>query len=111
MAGWPPHGPIETLLNGDQGIVYSMNVQGDVARAQAIAGEQEWVTGVELLPQGASTQMLVTVTDEEAAQTRLLRLLMADEQLVVTNFGRKTVELEDIFVNIVEGSGTQSGNL
>ena len=100
------YGPIETLLNGDQGIVYSMNVQGDVAQAQAIAAEQAWVTSVELLPQAASTQMLVTVTDETAAQTRLLRLLMADEQLVVTDFGRKTVKLEDIFVNIVEGSGT-----
>ena len=104
------HGPIDTLLNGDQGIVFTMNIQGDVARAQAIAEEQAWVSGVELSPQGAATQMLVTVTDEEAAQTRLLRLLMADEQLVVTNYGRKTVELEDIFVNIVEGSGTQSGS-
>jgi len=102
------YGPIETLLNGDQGIVYTMNVQGDVSRAEAIVQEQAWVTSVALVPGGATTQMLVTVTDEDAARSRLLRLLMADEQLVVTNFGRKTVELEDIFVNIVEGSGTSS---
>ena len=105
------YGPIETLLNGDQGIVYTMNVEGDVSRAETIVQEQAWVTNVALVPQGATTQMLVTVTDEDAARTRLLRLLMVDEQLVVTNFGRKTVELEDIFVNIVEGSGTQSGSL
>ena len=101
-------GPIGTLLNQDQGVVFSMNIQGDVARAQAVVQEQNWVTRVDLVPLGSSTQMLVTVSDEEAAQNRLLRLLMADEQLVVTNFGRKTVDLEDIFVNIVEGSGTQS---
>ncbi len=97
------HGPIETLLNGGQGVVYEMNVQGDVARAQAIAMSQAWVSNVETVSQGAATQMLVTVTDETAAQTQLLRLLMADEQLVVTNYGRKAFKLEEIFVNIVEG--------
>ncbi len=103
------HGSIETLLNGGQGIVYEMNVQGDAARAQAIAEAQAWVTNVETIPQGtvaqgAVVQMLVTVTDETAAQTQLLRLLMADEQLVVTNYGRKAFKLEDVFVNIVENA-------
>ena len=98
------HGPIATLLNGGQGIVYEMNVQGDVARAKAIAEAQAWVTNVETIPQKAVTQMLVTVTDETAAQTQLLRLLMADEQLVVTDYGRKAFKLEEIFVNIVEGA-------
>ena len=102
------YGAIETLLNGGQGIVYTMDVQGDVARAQMIAESQAWVSHVETVPQKTTTQMRVTVTDETAAQTQLLRLLMADEQLVVTNYGRKTVELEDIFVNIVEGDRDDS---
>ncbi len=96
------HGNISTLLGG-QGIVFTMDIQGDVAQAEAIASAQSWVAGVETIPQAASTQMLVTVTDETAAQNQLLRLLMADEELVVSNYGRKTVELEDIFVNVVEG--------
>ena len=98
------HGDINTLLNGGQGIVFTMDVQGDVAKAQAIATAQEWVSSVEIVPQGSATNMLVTVTDETAATTHLLRLLMADEQLIVSNYGRKTIELEDIFVNIVEGN-------
>lgn len=97
------YGPIESLLNGGQGIIFTMDVQGDVTRAQMIAESQAWVSHVETVPQKTSTQMRVTITDETAAQTHLLRLLMADEQLVITNYGRKTVELEDIFVNIVEG--------
>jgi ABC-2 type transport system ATP-binding protein len=92
------HGDINTLLGG-QGIIFTMNIQGDVARAEAIASAQSWVERVETIPQAASTQMLVTVTDETAAQTQLLRLLMADEALVVSNYGRKTVKLEDIFVD------------
>ncbi len=97
------HGPIDTLLNRGQSIVYSMNVQGDVARAQEIVTAQPWVTTVETSPQGSNTKMIVTVTDESAAQTQLLRLLMADEQLVVTDFGRKAYELEEVFLGIVEG--------
>ena len=102
------HGDINTLLNGGQNIAYTMDVQGDLARARAIAEAQAWVTKVETIPQGATTQMLVTVTDETAAQNQLLRLLMADEELVVSNYGRKTIELEDIFVNIVEGGQNDS---
>jgi ABC-2 type transport system ATP-binding protein len=97
------HGDITTLLRGGQNSVFTMDVQGDVARAQTIAASQAWVTNVETIPQGDITQMLVTVTDETAAQTQLLRLLMADEELVVSNYGRKSVKLEDIFVNVVEG--------
>ena len=97
------HGPIETLLNGEQGILYQMDVQGDIERAQTIARKQTWVSNVEVRVQGSATQMLVTVTDENAAQAQLLRLLMADEKLIVTNYGRKKYELEEIFLNIVEG--------
>jgi ABC-2 type transport system ATP-binding protein len=96
-------GDIDTLINDGQGIVYTMDVQGDVARAEALVTAQNWVASVEAVPQGSSTQMRVTVTDETAAQTQLLRLLMSDEALVVSNFGRKTIKLEDIFVTIVEG--------
>ena len=101
------HGAISTLLGG-QGIVFTVDIQGDTVRAQAIATSQAWVTNIETIPQDALTKMLVTVTDETAAQTQLLRLLMVDEELVVSNYGRKTVKLEDIFVNVVEG-GENSG--
>lgn len=97
------HGDINTLLHSGNYVVFTMDVQGDVARAQAIASAQTWVAGVETISHGTTTQMLVRVTDETAANTQLLRLLMADEQLMVTNYGRKTAELEDVFVNIVEG--------
>ncbi|MCB8977633.1 MAG: ABC transporter ATP-binding protein [Ardenticatenaceae bacterium] len=96
------YGDIRTLLDG-QGVVFTMDIQGNVAQAQAIASAQPWVAAVEMVPQKQSTQMLVTVTDETAAQAQLLRLLMADEDLVVSNYGRKTAELEDIFMSIVEG--------
>ncbi|WP_420641342.1 ABC transporter ATP-binding protein [Candidatus Leptofilum sp.] len=98
------HGSINTLLNGSDKIVFTMDVQGNVARAKAIAQAQAWVTDVKTVATDTGTQMLVTVTDETVAQSQLLRLLMTDEQLVVSNYGRKTAELEDVFVGIVEGN-------
>jgi len=49
------------------------------------------------------------VTDEEAAKAQLLRLLLADQALVVTDFHRKEHQLEDVFVRIVEGGQHGSG--
>ena len=37
------------------------------------------------------------------SQRQSLRLLLADEKLIVTDFRHKEYELEEIFVNIVEG--------
>jgi hypothetical protein len=44
----------------------------------------------------------VSVSDAEAAEARLLRLLLSDESLVVTDYGRKEYELEEVFIDIVE---------
>ncbi len=44
------------------------------------------------------------MTDEDAAETQLLRRVLAHDDVVVTSYGRKRYELEDVFLNIVEGS-------
>ena len=50
------------------------------------------------------TTWQVSVSDEKAAKEKLLRLVLSDNSLNVTDFGRKTYNLEEIFLNIVEGS-------
>ena len=50
-----------------------------------------------------SIRFIVSVSDEIAAEEKLLRLLLAEETTIVTEFGRKKYELEEIFFNIVEG--------
>ena len=45
----------------------------------------------------------VFVADETAAEEQLLPLMICDEHCLVTQFGRKKYELEEIFLNIVEG--------
>ena len=64
---------------------------------------QAWVTDIEEVTGDGETNWQVAVTDEVAAKEQLLRLVMSDEQITVTRFGQKRYELEEIFMNIVEG--------
>ena len=94
---------IQELLAGSGGTVYSLGIEGEADRAQARIADQAWVSGIEVTSAQGETTWQVTVTDDEAAKAQLLRLVLADESLAVTNFGRKTYDLEEIFMNIVEG--------
>jgi ABC-2 type transport system ATP-binding protein len=97
------HGPVEELLDGGGGIVYQVTVRGDASTAYQRVSSQDWVTGIQAESHNGSMTWAVSVTDAEVAEARLLRLLLADEGLVVSDFGRRAYELEDIFLNIVEG--------
>jgi ABC-2 type transport system ATP-binding protein len=95
--------PIERLLSGSDGIVYDVVFERDPGDAQDRIAKQSWVSGASASSDGRLTTLEVVVTDEEAAKAHLLRLALADERVTVTSFGRKRYELEQIFVNIVEG--------
>jgi ABC-2 type transport system ATP-binding protein len=97
--------PIETLLGGGDGLVYSVVIEGDSGDTRNKIAQQAWVSDISAGFDGRQTTLEVTVTDEAAAKERLLRLVLADTQVTVTSFGRKSYELEEIFVNIVEGDG------
>ncbi|MCJ7825133.1 MAG: ABC transporter ATP-binding protein [Anaerolineales bacterium] len=95
--------PIEELLAGSRGTMYSLVIEGDAGPAQERVRSQAWVTDVEVVTGDGKTTWQVAVTDEAAAKEQLLRLVLSDEQIAVTHFGQKTYELEEIFMDIVEG--------
>ena len=95
--------PIQDLLAGSRGTIYSLDIEGEAGQARARIADQAWVSGIDVTSSHGQTTWQVSVTDDEAAKAQLLRLVLADEQLTVTRFGHKTYELEEIFVNIVEG--------
>ncbi len=102
------HGPIETLLAGGDGVVYIVRLRGDVEAAYARVADQPWVTEIRRQPLDEGSEWFVTVSDEEVAELQILRLLLADDSLVVWEFRRKAYELEDVFTSIVEG-GNHAG--
>lgn len=95
--------PIEDLLAGGEGTIYTLTIKGDPGAAQARLSNQEWVSGIDTLPGDGQVTWQVTVTDEATAEARILPLVICDEHCTITEFGRKKYELEEIFLNIIEG--------
>ncbi len=96
-------GPIEALLAGTEGTVYTVDFKGDAESARRRVADYGWIADIQATQQDAVTRWTLTVTDDALAEAHLLRTLLADDGLVVTNFGRKAYELEDVFLTLVEG--------
>jgi ABC-2 type transport system ATP-binding protein len=97
--------PIEELLAGSEETVYSVTLRGDTGDILDSVQAQPYVSGIEVSHQDGQTLWEVNVSDETAAKEQLLSLLVS-KGLKVSDFGRKEVELEDVFLDIVEGSQT-----
>jgi ABC-2 type transport system ATP-binding protein len=81
-------------------------VKGDGQSAKIRLSQQAWVTSVITTSTNGSTALQVSVTDSGAAESQLLRLILADSGSTVTEFGRKKYNLEEVFLGIVEGDNT-----
>jgi ABC-2 type transport system ATP-binding protein len=101
--------PIAQLLDGSGATVYVLSVTGDVDAIRARIARQPWVTSVTAGPSNGTTPLQVGVSDAPAAEARLVRLVLEDPVVTVTAFGRKRHNLEEIFLEVVEG-GTAHGN-
>jgi ABC-2 type transport system ATP-binding protein len=95
--------PIQYLLAGSQGTIYSLDIEAQDGQARARIADQAWVSGIDETFAHGQTTWQVTVTDDQVAKSQLLRLVLADEGLTVTKFGLKTYELEEVFMDMVEG--------
>jgi ABC-2 type transport system ATP-binding protein len=97
--------PIQDLLNGSSAAAdYSVSIKGDATRAQARLVEQTWVRSVSVEAKDGLTTWMVSVNDEDAAEDQLLRLVLEDRTLAVKRFGRKTYNLEEVFMSMIEGN-------
>jgi ABC-2 type transport system ATP-binding protein len=95
--------PLQELLTGSEGPIYHIVMEGDVRPAQTHLESLPWVAGIKVIPSEAQTTWQVSVTDEAAAKSELLQVLICDEHVSVLEFGQKKYELEDVFLSIVEG--------
>jgi ABC-2 type transport system ATP-binding protein len=102
-------GRIEELLSGNRN-VFNLTVRGDGSAVLAKLLAVPWVKKVEVdrgIPDRENvrtTKLEIHVTDAQAAEIELLRLVMANPETIVTQFDRSTQNLEDIFVNLVAGA-------
>lgn len=98
---------IEMLLNGSGQTLYNVGLKGDSNGLYQKVTQQPWVSHVETAQQNGVTQWQVAVTDETAAEQQFFRLLAGEEGVVVTEYGRKQYELEEIFMQLVEGDDNE----
>ncbi len=97
--------PIHELLeSGSKGIVFDVSLKGSSPRIEQAIRSQPWVTGLSATPGSGLVQWQVSVTDEAVAEAELLRLILAERGVNVTEFGRKHYDLEEVFLSIVEGA-------
>jgi ABC-2 type transport system ATP-binding protein len=95
--------PLEELLTGNDGTIYSLITEGDTSETQSRITSLTWVSSIDVSSKNGLTTWQVRVTDDSMAKAQLLRLVMSDERLNVLEFGRKKYELEEVFLSIVEG--------
>jgi ABC-2 type transport system ATP-binding protein len=95
--------PLQELLTASEGTIYKIILEGDASTAQARLVSLPWVSGIKVTPLETQTAWQVSVTNEAAAKSELLKRLVCDEHITVIEFGRMNLELEDVFLNIVEG--------
>jgi ABC-2 type transport system ATP-binding protein len=100
-------GPIEALLAGSEGPAYTLTVAGAPAGLLEQVRSQPWVRGVDATSgsqAGDAAAWIVEVSDSRAAEEQLLRLVLAEPGTRVLDFRRRVYELEDVFMQIVEGN-------
>jgi ABC-2 type transport system ATP-binding protein len=96
-------GPIEQLLGGDGKTVFTVGLKGDTDSTYQAVSKQPWVEQIDVLYQNGVAHWQVSVTDETTAERELFRLLAQNESAVVLEYSRKQYELEEIFMQLVEG--------
>jgi ABC-type uncharacterized transport system ATPase subunit len=70
--------------------------------AQARVTSQPWVQNLSTTMDDGLTCWQVGVSDEEPAEDLLLELILEDRSLKVKHFGRRTYNLEEVFLELVE---------
>jgi ABC-2 type transport system ATP-binding protein len=95
-------GPIEELLAGSEGVIYIIHLKGQTDLALKDIQSLPWVSAVKTSLHNEESIWQVSVTDPQAAEDQLLKLLV-NGPVNVTEFRRKQYELEDVFMQVIEG--------
>jgi ABC-2 type transport system ATP-binding protein len=96
-------GSIESLLIGSDEIAYHVGLKGDPQSLYAKVSSQSWVNAIQSKAHNGTIEWIVKVKDGAVAERDLFRLLASDQNVIVTDYHRKEHELEEVFLNIVEG--------
>jgi ABC-2 type transport system ATP-binding protein len=99
-------GPIEQILKGKDGVIYTLAIEGPRNGLGERLAALPWVVHTTVAQHNGTSVWQINVSDEGAAKKELLRYVLADSSVTVTEFTRKKYELEEVFMDIVKGEGS-----
>jgi ABC-2 type transport system ATP-binding protein len=97
-------GPIEEMLAWGQTVSFTLTIKGDSIGVEARLRNQPWVTGLEEMSRNGRVSWRIQVSDREIAEAELVPLALAGGGVTICEFGCRTQNLEDVFLNIVKES-------
>jgi ABC-2 type transport system ATP-binding protein len=100
-------GPIDQILNSKDSTVFTITEKGSTRQIAERLRQLSWVTQMSADRHNGATTWQVGVSDEAAAEAHLLRHILADEAVVVTEFSRKKYDLEEVFMDLVQGDNNE----
>ncbi len=100
-------GPIEQILNGKDGLVYTLGLKNPPDDLDQRLANLPWVTHTSINQHNGTSVWQVSVSDEAAAEKNLLRYVLSDPTATVIEFSRKKYELEEVFMDIIKGEGDE----
>lgn len=96
-------GPIEQILKGQDTAIYTVGIKGPAAGLDQRLSAIPWITAAAPQHLNGISSWQIEVSDEEKADRDLLRRVLDDPDLQVTEYQRKKYELEEVFLAIVKG--------
>ena len=96
-------GNVDKLLAGSDKTIYLVTLKGNAEASYKKISEQPWITNIESQEKREQTKWQITVSDDNLAEENLLRLILAERNVRVTDYRIKKYELEEIFLQVVEG--------
>ena len=100
-------GPIEQILNGKDGLIYTLGLKNPPDDLDQRLANLPWVTHTIINQYNGTSVWQVSVSDEAAAEKNLLRYVLSDPTATVIEFSRKKYELEEVFMDIIKGEGDE----
>jgi len=94
--------PIDQLLSGSEGVAYVLTIEGDSESVENHVKGLPYVSSVSTRTINGNAHLVVNVEDEEKAKRDLLRSVLSDKSVTITEFGRRKYELEEVFIRLVE---------
>ncbi len=96
-------GTIEELLAGAEGVAFLVKFRGASEALRAKIGKLPWVEDIQQTTKANSHSWTISVSEVQQAESELFRLITAEPDIIITEYRQRTYELEDVFLQLIEG--------